>query len=399
MIRKATLSLVLLYSTFTSFETSAQRIDSVGQLDGRTNTVNTAVPFLRITPDARSGAMGDVGLAIAPDASSIYWNLSKLPFATTKSSMAVTYTPWLKELVNDVFLATVSGYTQVDENQAISGSLRYFSLGSINLRDVTNQDLGDFHPREFAIDAGYARKLSDHFGVGFTARYIYSNLAGGQSVDNIAIRPGKAFAADISAFYTKEIEKDDGLVNKFNLGVAITNIGTRISYTSSAQSKDFIPTNLGLGTAYTLSLDEYNQLTFALDINKLLVPTPSRDSAGNPTNDYKNKSVLEGIFSSFGDAPGGAKEELQELMYSVGMEYWYNQQFAVRAGYFNENKNKGNRKYFTAGIGIKYDIFGLNFSYLVPSGSGIQRNPLSNTLRFTLTFDLGGRDEESRTGF
>ncbi|MCW3461968.1 type IX secretion system outer membrane channel protein PorV [Chitinophaga nivalis] len=391
MIRKLTMGLVFIYGTFTSFETSAQ-IDSPGQLDGRTNTINTAVPFLRITPDARSGAMGDVGVATAPDANSIYWNLAKLPFADTKTRISATYTPWLKELVNDVFLATVSGYTQLDEFQAVSASLRYFSLGTINFTNVTGQSIGDFHPREFALDAGYSRRLSDHFAVGLTGRYIYSNLAGGQSVNNVTIKPGKAFAADISAFYTKDFEKDDGLANKLNLGVAITNIGTKISYTSSAQNKDFLPTNLGLGAAYTMALDENNQLTFALDVNKLLVPTP--DSNGT----YKNKSSLEGMFSSFGDAPGGFKEELQELMYSVGMEYWYSQLFAVRAGYFNENKNKGNRKYFTAGIGVKYDIYGLNVSYLVPSGSGIQRNPLSNTLRFTLTFDLGSRDE-SRTGW
>lgn len=392
MIRKLTLSLVFIYSTFTSLRTSAQTIDSTGQLDGRTNTINTAVPFLRITPDARGGAMGDVGLAVSPDANSIYYNLSKLPFSDVNSSIAVTYTPWLKELVNDVFLATVSGYTKIDENQAVSGSLRYFSLGTINFRDITNTDQGNFRPREFAIDAGYARKLSEHFGVGLTGRFIYSNLAGGQTVNDQTIRPGKAFAADVSGYYTKDFEKDDGTVNKLSVGLAITNIGTKISYTSSAQNKDFIPTNFGLGAAYKLSLDEMNTLTFALDINKLMVPTP--DTSGK----YKDKSVLEGMFSSFGDAPGGFKEELQELMYSVGMEYWYNQQFAVRAGYFNENKNKGNRKYFTAGVGIKYDIFGLNFSYLVPSGSGIQRNPLSNTLRFTLTFDLGPR-EESRTGW
>ncbi|NIG52011.1 type IX secretion system outer membrane channel protein PorV [Chitinophaga sp. Cy-1792] len=392
MIRKLTLSLVFIYSTFTSLRTSAQRIDSTGQLDGRTNTINTAVPFLRITPDARSGAMGDVGLAISPDASSMYFNLSKIPFADVKSSVAVTYTPWLKELVNDVFLATVSGYTKLNDNEAISGSLRYFSLGTINFRDITNTDQGNFHPREFALDAGYARKLNEHFGIGLTGRYIYSNLAGGQTINDQTIRPGKAFAADVSGFYTKDFEKDDGTVNKLSVGLAITNIGTKISYTSSAQNKDFLPTNFGLGAAYTLSLDEMNTLTWALDINKLMVPTP--DTSGN----YRNKSSIEGMFSSFGDAPGGLKEELQELMYSLGMEYWYNKQFAVRAGYFNENKNKGNRKYFTAGVGIKYDIFGINFSYLVPSGSGIQRNPLSNTLRFTLTFDLGTKDE-SRTGW
>ncbi|RFS23861.1 hypothetical protein DVR12_08200 [Chitinophaga silvatica] len=391
MIRKVIMGFALVYGTFLSLNTSAQI--QTGQIDGRTNVVNTAVPFLRITPDARSGAMGDAGVAISPDAYSIYNNLSKLPFAEKNAGLAVTYTPWLKELVNDVFLASLTGYTKLDEMQAISGSLRYFSLGTINFTDVTGRETGDFRPREFAFDAGYARKLSDHFSVGLTGHYIYSNLAGGQTRDNIQIKPAKTFAVDVSGFYTKDFEKDDGLVNRLNIGMSISNLGAKISYTSSAQYKDFLPTNLAIGTAYTVSIDEKNDITFALDINKLLVPTP--DSSGN----YKSKGTLEGIFSSFGDAPGGMKEELQELMYSVGMEYWYNKAFAVRAGYFNENKFKGNRKYFTAGIGVKYDIFGLNFSYLVPSGTGIQRNPLSNTLRFTLTFDLGPRDEESRTGW
>jgi hypothetical protein len=391
MIRKVTLGLVCICGTFISLETSAQI--GTGQLDGRVNTINTAVPFLRISPDARSGAMGDVGVAISPDANAMYWNLSKLPFAPTKSAVSVTYTPWLKELVNDVFLANVSGYTQLDESQAISASLRYFSLGNIEFTDITGGSLGNYRPREFAFDAGYARKLSDHFSVGVALRYIYSNLASGQNTSGQAIRAGKTIAGDVTAFYTKDFEKDDGTVNTLNLGLALTNLGGKISYTQSALNKDFIPSNLGLGAAYTIGMDEYNKITFALDINKLLVPTP------DSLKKYQEKGVVEGIFSSFGDAPGGFKEELQELMYSVGMEYWYNDQFAVRAGYFNENKNKGNRKYFTAGVGIKYDIFGLNFSYLVPSGSGIQRNPLSNTLRFTLTFDLGKRDEPSRSGF
>lgn len=392
MIRKVTMGLVFIYGTFISFNVSAQ-ITNPGQTDGRTNAVNTAVPFLRITPDARSGAMGDVGVALSPDAYSIYNNLSKLPFAEKNAGIAVTYTPWLKELVNDVFLASLTGYTKLNDKEAISGSLRYFSLGTINFTDLTGNPNGDFHPREFALDAGYARKLSDHFSIGLTGHYIYSNLAGGQSTNDGIIKAGKSFAVDLSGFYTKEFEKSDGLVNRLNIGMAISNIGTKISYLGSAANKDFLPTNLGIGTAYTISLDESNQLTFALDINKLMVPTP--DSSGA----YKEKGTLQGMFSSFTDAPGGFKEEMQELMYSVGAEYWYNQQFAVRAGYFNENKFKGNRKYFTAGIGVKYDIFGLNFSYLVPSGTGIQRNPLSNTLRFTLTFDLGPRDEESRTGW
>lgn len=386
MIRKVTLSLVFISSIFTCLETSAQ-IGS-GDIDGRTNTINTAVPFLRISPDARSGAMGDVGVALSPDANSNYWNLSKLPFATGKAGVAVTYTPWLKELVNDVFLANLSGYYKLNENESLGASLRYFSLGTINFTDITGTPTYDYRPREYAFDAGYARKLSDNWSLGVALRYIYSNLANGD-INGRVVRPGKAFAGDVSAFYTKPIEKDDGTENVWNFGVAITNIGTKISYTQSAQYKDFIPTNLGLGTAYTFGLDEYNKITLALDINKLLVPTP--DSSGK----YREKGVVESIFSSFGDAPGGFSEELKELMFSAGAEYWYNDMFAVRGGYYNENQYKGNRKFFTAGIGIKYDVFNLNFSYLVPSGTGIQRNPLSNTLRFTLAFNLGGEGAEN----
>lgn len=383
MFSRITIALVCTFSLFLSQDTFAQI--STDERDGKMNAINTAVPFLRISPDARSGAMGDVGLAIAPDANSVYWNLSKLPFAEKKAAVAVTYTPWLKELVNDVFLAQVAGYTQIDENQSIGASLRYFSLGDIQFTDINQTDNGTFRPREFAIDAGYARRLSQNWSIGLALRYIHSSLASGLTVDQQTIRPGRAMAADLSSFYTKDFETDNG-VNTWSLGFAVTNIGTKISYTQSAQ-KDFLPTNLGLGTAYTIGIDEYNKVTFALDINKLLVPTPQNDST------YPDKSVLEGIFSSFGDAPGGFKEELHELMYSLGAEYWYNNQFAVRAGYYNEHATKGNRKFFTAGVGVKYDIFGLNFSYLVPSGSGIQRNPLSNTLRFTLSFDLSRGEE------
>ncbi|SFW81160.1 type IX secretion system outer membrane channel protein PorV [Chitinophaga sancti] len=365
---------------FLSLSTAAQI--TTGQLDGRTNTINTAVPFLRISPDARAGAMGDVGVATSPDANSIYWNQAKLPFATTRSAISVTYTPWLKELVNDVFLANLAGYYQLDEFQTVSGSLRYFSLGTINFTDINGTPTSDFRPREYALDAGYSRKLSDNFSVAIAARYIYSNLASGD-VNGQVIKPGTAFATDLSLFYTKDFEKDDGVKNTWNLGAAFTNIGTKISYTSSATNKDFIPTNMGLGTSYTFGLDQANKIMLALDVNKLLVPTP--DSNG----DYRNKSVIAGIFSSFGDAPGGMSEELQEFSVSAGGEYSYNDQFFVRTGYFYENKNKGNRKYVTAGIGVKYNMFGLNFSYLVPSGNGIQRNPLSNTLRFSLVFDLG----------
>ncbi|WP_343669771.1 type IX secretion system outer membrane channel protein PorV [Chitinophaga sp.] len=379
-------NLIFICCLFLSLSTAAQI--TTGQLDGRTNTINTAVPFLRISPDARAGAMGDVGVATSPDANSIYWNQAKLPFATTRSAISVTYTPWLKELVNDVFLATLAGYYQLDEFQTVSGSLRYFSLGTINFTDINGTPTSDFRPREYALDAGYSRKLSDNFSVAIAARYIYSNLASGD-VNGQVIKPGTAFATDLSLFYTKDFEKDDGVKNTWNVGAAFTNIGTKISYTSSATNKDFIPTNMGLGTSYTFGLDQMNKIMLALDINKLLVPTP--DSNG----DYRNKSVISGIFSSFGDAPGGMSEELQEISVSAGGEYSYNDQFFVRTGYFYENKNKGNRKYVTAGIGVKYNMFGLNFSYLVPSGNGIQRNPLSNTLRFSLVFDLGFKADKN----
>lgn len=385
MIRKVTLSLV-----FTSFfilglnAVSDAQVANPGQTDGRTgeNIINTAVPFLRISPDARSGAMGDAGIALSPDVNATYWNLSKLPFAEENTSVGLTYTPWLRELTNDVFLASLNGYTKLDDNQAIGATLRYFSLGNIQFTDWNGTPNGDFHPREYAFDLGYARKLGEEWSIGLAGRYIYSNLANGQTLGGTAIRAGRAVAADVSFFHTKTYDNDNGSQNVWNIGATITNIGTKISYTSSAQYKDFLPTNLGIGTAYTFGLDEFNKITLTLDVNKLMVPTP--DSSG----DYRNKGVVAGMFSSFGDAPGGFKEELHELMYSGGAEYWYNNTFAVRAGYYSEYKTKGDRKYFTAGVGLKYDIIGASFSYLVPSGNGTQRNPLSNTLRLTLTVNL-----------
>lgn len=358
--------------------------------DGRINTINTAVPFLRISPDARSGAMGDVGIALSPDANAAYWNLSKLPFAKKDAGASVTYTPWLTELVNDVFLAYLSGYKQLDETQAVAASLRYFDLGSLQFTDIRGEDQGIFHPREFSFDLGYARKLSEEWSIGVALRYIYSNLASGASRDGVTFKPGNAVAGDISAFYTHEADYYNGQSGTLNFGATISNLGTKIAYSNSADFKNFIPTNMGIGAAYTYQFDEYNKLTLAMDINKLLVPTPDTiDVNGNGIYDYKEQSVINGIFNSFGDAPGGFHEELTELMYSVGLEYWYNDLFAIRAGYYNENKHKGDRKFFTLGLGLKYDLFGINFSYLVPSGSGVQRNPLSNTLRFSLLFDLG----------
>ncbi len=351
------------------------------------NVVTTAVPFLRISPDARSGGMGDLGVATSPDASSGLWNIGKVAFNQSKSGLVASYTPWLKQLVNDVYLASLTGFVKVGDNQAFSGSLRYFSLGNIQFTDGLGNDLQTFRPREFGIDVGYSRQLTKKNGIGVALKYINSNLAGGASVGSTTYKTGSAIAADLGYYHDGKSDAGSG----WTFGATLTNLGTKIAYTSNADSKDFIPANLGLGTTYTSKFNAQNSITFGLDVNKLLVPTPPADPAtAQQLADYRNKSVLSSWFSSFGDAPGGFSEELKEFQLSLGAEYWYNNQFAVRTGYFYENKTKGNRRYFTMGLGLKYQTFGLNFSYLLPSGSGVSQNPLSNTLRFSVVFDFAG---------
>ena len=355
------------------------------------NVVTTAVPFLRISPDARSGGMGDAGIATTPDANSAFWNRAKIPFAVSKAAVSVSYTPWLKGLgLNDVYLASLTGYYHLDETQAISGSLRYFSLGNIEFTDINGGSIGSNRPREFGFDLGYSRKLSDNLGLGIAIRYINSSLANG-NFNGQTYKPGSAVAGDISLFH--DGTGGDPNASGLNWGVTFHNLGSKISYTNDAQQKDYIPANLGLGISYTKVFDEMSKANFALDINKLLVPTPPL-LTGNTSTDsaaivkYRSKGVLSSWFSSFGDAPGGGGEELRELQVSLGAEYIYNNQFAFRAGYFYEAPTKGNRKYFTVGAGLNYNMFGLNFSYLVPSGGGVNRNPLANTIRFSLIFNL-----------
>ena len=358
------------------------------------NVVTTAVPFLRISPDARAGGMGDLGVATIPDANSSFWNEAKYPFATSKSAISATYTPWLKGLdLNDVYLAALAGYYKIDENQAISASLRYFSLGNIQCTDNLGNNLQTYRPREFAFDGGYSRKLSDNLGLGITIRYINSNLASGQSASGSTYKTGTAVAGDISLFHDGTVKSSDG--SGLNWGIALTNLGSKISYTNDASEKDFIPANMSLGIAYIKAFDEANKITFALDVNKLLVPTPPLVGDSSGLVAYHNKGVVSSWFSSFGDAPGGFSEELQEFQISAGAEYTYSEQFSFRAGYFYENPNKGDRQYFTIGAGLNYNMFGLNFSYLVPSGNGVNRNPLSNTLRFGIIFNL---DKETAVG-
>lgn len=367
-------------------EALAQNSTSKVNLDGSVRTITTAVPFLRISPDARSGAMGDVGVAISPDANAQFWNVAKMPFASKKYGVSMTYTPWLKDLVPDIWLGYISGYAKFGEedNQAVSASLRYFNLGDITYTDINAQTIGTGKPREFSFDLGYSRRLSPYLSTGLSLRYIYSGIATGV-VSGASYKAGNAFAADLGIYYNKTTELDGGRANTLAIGAILTNVGSKISY--SANVRDFIPMNLGLGAAYTYQADEYNKVTFALDLNKLLVPSPQVDTAGNLYYP-RDKGVVSGMFGSFGDAPGGGGEELREIQISAGLEYWYQEQFAVRAGYFYEDKTKGDRKYFTCGVGVKYNVFNINVAYLVPSGSGINRNPLSNTLRFTLMFEL-----------
>lgn len=353
------------------------------------NTILTAVPFLRINPDARSGGMGDVGLATSADPNAMHFNESKLVFAEQEVSLAATYTPWLRNLgIDDIYMAYLTGYYKLDDLQAIGFGLRYFSLGEIPFTDFNGSPLGTGRPNEFEIEAAYARKLGPNFSASLAAKYIYSNLAADFVVDGNEIIAGQSFAADLGLTYKIPIEAG-GRDNTLTLGAALTNIGSRISYTNSTEVTDqeFLPGNLGIGATWDMILDEYNTINFSLDLNKFLVPTPNdEDADGNGTPDFRERAFFEGIFGSFNDAPGGFGEELQELMYSVGAEYWYDQQFAVRLGYFHEHTLKGNRKFLTMGFGLKYNVFGINMSYLVPTNNS--QSPLANTLRFSLIFDF-----------
>jgi hypothetical protein len=349
------------------------------------NVVTSAVPFLRVTPDARAGGMGDVGIATSPDANSMFNNLAKTPFSTSKANVAVNYVPWLRDLsINDIYMASLAGYYKLDDVQAISGSLRYFSLGSIQFTDFAGNDLQTFLPREFAIDLGYSRKLSSKNAIGVAVRYINSNLASG-TVNGVSYKTGSSVAGDLTFYHHGAKENGQG----FNWGVTLTNLGSKIAYTSDATQKDDIPANLGIGGSYTKVFDEDSKLTFSADINKLLVPTPG-DTSAAALQAYRSQGVVSSWAKSFGDAPDGFGEEFKEINIAVGAEFWYKNQFAFRTGYHYENPIKGNRKFFTVGAGLKYNTIGLNFAYLFNSGNGVTRNPLSHTYRFGLMFDLGG---------
>ncbi|MFH1320170.1 MAG: type IX secretion system outer membrane channel protein PorV [Bacteroidota bacterium] len=416
IISGISLLLVLILSNFTIF---AQGGGMYSDNPIYINTITTSVPLLLIAPDARAGAMGDAGVASTPDANSIHWNPAKLAFVRQDMGFSVSYTPWLRALVQDINLAYLSGYKRIDKNQVIGLTLLYFSLGDIQFTDEYGNNTIQFNPNEFALDIAYSRKLSDKVSGGMALRYIYSNLTGGVSVGGAESKAGRSIAADVSAYYEDDvvIGAKDAILG---VGLNISNIGAKIAYTETAV-KNFIPINMRLGGSLAIDIDDFNTISLVADLNKLLVPSPPvyeidstdgspvTDGAGNKVIKYgedPDRSIVSGIFGSFSDAPGTYynsntgeyveepgtfKEELREITYSVGLEYWYDKQFAIRVGYFHEHATKGNRKFFTLGAGLKYNVFGIDLAYLIPAyfnSYETQNSPLGNTLRFTLLFDF-----------
>lgn len=372
-----TLGIILLFSIFVS--------PAWAQDDDPYNVIQTAVPFLTIAPDSRAGALGDAGVATSPDLFSMHWNPAKYAFIDGNGGFGMSYSPWLRALVPDINLAYLSGYYRVDSRQVLAASLMYSSLGEIQFTDDYGNYQRNYNPNEFSVDVAYSRLFSEHWSGGVAMRFIYSNITGGMTVGTTETKAGIAFAADASAYYTNKLKlgSRDGNIAA---GINLSNIGSKMSYTTDVDP-DFIPMNMRLGTTFSINLDRYNAIGFSLDVNKLLVPTPPVYDEESNIIDGKdpNVSVPVAIFQSFYDAPGGFSEEMKEFSQSFGIEYWYNQQFALRTGYFNEAQSKGNKKYFTVGAGFRLSIFSLDFSYLVPI---TQNNPLARTLRFSLGFEF-----------
>jgi hypothetical protein len=354
------------------------------------NPVNTGVNSLGIAPDSRGGGMGDIGVATTPDVNSQFWNPAKYPFTYSKAGVSISYTPWLRKLVNDIDLAYMAGYLRIGDTQAVSGSLRYFSLGEVPVSYEGGGAGYSIKPYELAVDVAYSRLLSENLSAAVALRYIYSDLAFSQEEE---ITPGSAFAADLAFYYSKYIflgQRECAL----SLGLNLSNIGSKISY-DNGETSAFLPTNFRFGASLLIPVDEYNTFEVSADINKLMVPTMPIQKEGETDEDYTNRlkeeyydqSPISGIFKSWGDAPGGFSEELKEIQFSIGAEYVYHDQFSIRGGYHYESPEKGNRKYFTVGAGFKMNVFSLDAAYLI---STAQSNPLDQTLRFSLSFDMDG---------
>ena len=356
-------------------------VDSPGDLLGQTKAITTAVPFLLISPDARHAALGDAGVASSPDANASYWNPAKLTFIDKSYGGAFSYTPWLGKIINDMSISYLTGFYKITREQAASLSLKYFDLGDIFFTE-NGIDGTNFHPREFSFNFSYSRLLTENLSVGLSAFYVHSNLTGNfSSSGGTDARPGNSAGADIGVFYTKDLK---GAKNSnLSLGASISNIGAKLTY-SDENNKDFLPTNLRLGAAYKMELDLYNSITFLLDFNKLMVPSVDN-----------GQSFLSGMFGSFGDATGGFKEEIQEIITNIGTEYWYHEIFAARLGYFLEAYDKGNRKYLTAGAGFRKKPFGIDVAYLVPTNK--REHPLAETLRFTVMLQIPQREDQEKS--
>ena len=398
MAKRNGITIFLTVFILTTLPGLAQNSVIISGQDPNRRVITTAVPFLNFAPDSRHSGMGDVGVATTPDANSAHWNSGKLAFVDQKMGFSLSYSPWLGKLVNDMSLSYLTGFFRIDENSAFGFDLRYFNMGDIQLTDGRGNELGEFNPRDIAIGGTYSRKLSQNLGLGISSRFIYSNLSGNiSSVGGNESRPGIGVGVDVGLYYQKQIfaGSKDG---SFSWGVNISNIGPKITY-NSAEDLDYIPTNFRIGSAYSVNLDPQNTITFALDFNKLLVPTPpiystnedgtlATDENGNliiEAGKDPNRSLISGMFGSFADAPDGFSEELQEVMISFGVEYSFDEKFALRTGYFSENPNKGGRRYFTVGLGLDINKLGVDFSYLVPQ---TQNHPLAETLRFSLLYTI-----------
>lgn len=372
--------IALLLMSFLAFATT---IKADGEKD-KFNPVSTAVNSLKIGPDARAGGLGDIGAATDPDVNSQAWNPAKYPFCISRAGIAVNYTPWLRKIVNDIDLAYVAGYMRLGDYTAISSSLRYFSLGEVDAGENMS-----IKPYEMAFDIGVSRMLSENFSAAIALRYIRSDLSGNYSDDT---KPGNAFAADVAMYYNKYVVMGSREC-QFGLGLNISNIGSKMKF--GDENTYFIPTNLRLGVNYLIPINEYNKIAFGLDLNKLLVPTMPRQKDDESGEDYQQRlqkdyfdmSPITGIFKSFGDAPGGFSEELKEIQWSFGVEYTYNDKFILRAGYHDEDKDKGNRKYFTVGAGFRMSVFSIDAGYVLSTAAS---NPLDQTLRVSLAFDFDG---------
>lgn len=420
VMNKQLLNIILLSLPFASF---AQPTTDYSEINGQLglNTITTAVPFMGITPDSRAGGMGDAGTALSASSTSVYWNTSMLNFAKEKSEISLSYTPWLRNLTNDIHLSYLAGYYKINDRHAVGGALRYFSLGEITFTDNSGNVIRDDKPSEFELTGAYAFRLSDKLSIGVNGKFAYSNLTGGLTVAGVDTKAGVAGATDLSFTYYNDEAKIGKTKGVYTFATTINNIGNKIAYSETAQ-RDFLPMNLKIGNSFKAEFDKYNSLLFAIDLQKLLVPTPAYYDVVDGTNTMisgkdDNVGVIAGMLQSFYDAPGAPvidaagnyvqnadgtfevnkgtkfKEELTEINIATGLEYWYNDVLAIRAGYFYENKNKGNRQYLNIGVGFKYNMFGIDISYLASTNG--RQSPLANTLRFTLRLNFGNKAAET----